>query len=88
MSFNVLVVPEDATKDRYVLEPVVRALVSLMAAIAVGLVPPEMDWTRIARVVERDPATAELYAELYAIYRDFHPATREQVHRLAAIQER
>ena len=28
MSFNVLVVPEDATRDRYVLEPVIRSLVT------------------------------------------------------------
>ena len=61
---------------------------ALMAAIAVGLVPPETDWTRIARVVEPDPSTKELYDELYAVYRDLYPATKEQVHRLAAIQER
>ena len=28
-----------------------------------------------------------LYDELYATYRDLYPATREQVHRLAAVQE-
>ena len=61
---------------------------ALMAAIAVGLVPAETDWTRIARVVEPDPGTAELYGELYSVYRDLYPATKEQVHRLAAIQER
>ena len=61
---------------------------ALMAAIAVGLVPPETDWTRIARVVQPDPATAELYGELYEVYRDLYPATKDAVHRLAAIQER
>ena len=60
---------------------------ALMAAIAVGLVPAGTDWTRTDHVVEPDPATKELYDELYAVYRDLYPATREQVHRLAAVQE-
>ena len=61
---------------------------ALMAAIAVGLVPPETDWTRTDHVVEPDPSTRELYEELYAVYRDLYPATKDTVHRLAAIQER
>ncbi len=61
---------------------------ALLAAIAVGLVPPDTDWARTATVVVPDPEHRDLYDELYAVYRDLYPATKEPVHRLARIQER
>jgi xylulokinase len=57
---------------------------ALLAAIGVGMVPPETDWAKIAREVKPDPRNRELYDELYATWRELYPATREQVHRLAA----
>jgi xylulokinase len=57
---------------------------ALLAAIGVGMVPPETDWAKIAREVKPDPRYRELYDELYATWRELYPATRDQVHRLAA----
>ena len=56
---------------------------ALMAAIAVGDVPPETDWTRIERTVVPDPAHAEVYARLLETYTRAYPAMRETMHRLA-----
>jgi xylulokinase len=36
--------------------------------------------------VEPDAGRAELYEELYALYRDLYPATRAHAHKLAALQ--
>ncbi|AMO61398.1 FGGY-family carbohydrate kinase [Mycolicibacterium phlei] len=58
---------------------------ALLAGIGAGLVPPETDWARIAREVTPDPANRELYDELYAVWRELYPATREQVHRLTTM---
>jgi len=59
-----------------------------LAAIAAGLVPPDTDWAQITTRVEPDSAKRALYDELYAIYAELYPATRAQVHSLAALQER
>ncbi len=56
---------------------------ALMAAIAVGDVSPETDWTRIERTVVPDPANAEVYAKLLETYTQAYPAMRETMHRLA-----
>jgi xylulokinase len=56
---------------------------ALLAAIGVGLVPPETDWTRIARELTPDPRNRGLYEDLYATWQELYPATRAQVHRLA-----
>jgi xylulokinase len=61
---------------------------ALLAAMGTGLVAPDTDWSRIADRVQPDLALRETYDELYAVYRDLYPATREQLHRLAALQER
>jgi xylulokinase len=58
---------------------------ALMAAIGVGLVAPETDWARIDHEIIPDPANRALYDELYAVWRELYPATRELVHRLGAI---
>ncbi|MFB1297019.1 FGGY-family carbohydrate kinase [Mycobacterium sp. pW049] len=57
---------------------------ALLAAIGVGLVPPETDWARIAHEITPDPRNRDLYDDLYTAWRELYPATREQVHRLAA----
>lgn len=56
---------------------------ALLAAIGVGLVPPDTDWAKIAREIKPDPRNRELYESLYATWRELYPATRDQVHRLA-----
>jgi xylulokinase len=59
-----------------------------MAAIGAGLVPPETNWARAGTTVIPDPAVRPLYDELFAQYTALYPATRDQVHALAVIQER
>jgi xylulokinase len=60
---------------------------ALLAARAVGLAEPDTDWTRISSTVEPDEENREVYDELYGIYRDLYPATRELSHRLAGMQK-
>lgn len=59
---------------------------ALMAAIATGAVPPGTDWTRMARMVEPDPESAEQYDILYDKYCQLYPATVGHMHALAKIQ--
>jgi xylulokinase len=61
---------------------------ALLAAIGVGLTGPETDWTVVEGTVEPDAASAAVYEETYAVYRDLYPATRSSVHRLAELQDR
>jgi xylulokinase len=58
---------------------------ALLAAIGVGLVPPDTDWANIAREIEPDPVNRSLYDDLYAAWRELYPGTRDPVHRLAAL---
>ncbi len=60
---------------------------ALMAAIGVGLVPPETDWARAGQVITPNSATRDLYDTLYRSYGDLYPATKDCVHLLAALQE-
>lgn len=60
---------------------------ALLAARAVGLADEDTDWCTIADTVEPDPSNRGLYDELYRVYRELYPATREQMHRLAEMQE-
>jgi len=60
---------------------------ALLAAIGAGLAAPGTDWSQVSAQIDPDPAHRELYDELYDAYCELYPATREQVHRLAAIQE-
>ncbi|MGZ5378288.1 MAG: FGGY-family carbohydrate kinase [Mycobacterium sp.] len=57
---------------------------ALLAAIGVGLVPPQTDWARIAREITPDPRNRDRYDELYGTWCELYPATRDQMHRLAA----
>ena len=56
---------------------------ALLAAIGVGLVPPDTDWAKIAREIKPDARNRHLYEGLYATWRELYPATRDHVHRLA-----
>jgi xylulokinase len=57
---------------------------ALLAAIGVGLVPRTTDWAKIAREIEPDARNRGLYDDLYGTWRELYPATKSQVHRLAA----
>jgi xylulokinase len=57
---------------------------ALLAAIGVGLVPPDTDWTKIAREIRPDPHNRALYENLYATWLELYPATKGLVHRLAS----
>ena len=59
---------------------------ALLAARSVGLVAPDADWSNIAATVEPEEGNREIYDELYGIYRDLYPATREASHALADLQ--
>jgi len=59
---------------------------ALLAARAVGLAEADTDWSRIVDSVEPDEANRDLYDELYGVYRELYPATREQMHGLAGLQ--
>jgi xylulokinase len=55
---------------------------ALLAAIGVGLVPPETDWTRLARVVEPNDELRSVYDDVYPRYPALYAATSEIVHQL------
>ena len=57
---------------------------ALLAGIGVGLLPADTDWATIEREITPDPRNRERYEELFATWAQLYPATREQVHRLAA----
>ncbi len=61
---------------------------ALMAAIGVGLVPPETSWMVEAATIVPDPSTRATYDELYAAYLELYPAVRPVLHTLAEHQER
>jgi xylulokinase len=55
---------------------------ALLAAIGVGLVPPDTDWAKIAREITPDAGNRALYEDLYGTWCELYPATRDLVHRL------
>jgi xylulokinase len=59
---------------------------ALLAARSVGLAEPDTDWSTISETVEPKQENREIYDELYGIYRELYPATREQMHYLADLQ--
>ncbi|MCW2810680.1 MAG: sugar kinase [Friedmanniella sp.] len=61
---------------------------ALLAAVGTGLVPADTDWTVIDREVQPDPGRQAAYAELYPIWRELYPATRDPMHRLGAWADR
>ena len=61
---------------------------ALLAAIGNGMVTPDTDWTSVAGTVIPDRAVGDVYGDLYETYTSLYPATLEQVHHLARLQER
>jgi xylulokinase len=59
---------------------------ALLAAIGVGLAPPDTDWSHTARLVEPDPEALAVYEELYDVYLQLYPATAAIAHRLGAVE--
>ena len=59
---------------------------ALLAARSVGLAEPDADWSTIAATVEPNEENTQVYDDLYRIYRELYPATREQMHDLADMQ--
>lgn len=60
---------------------------ALLAAIGAGLADPATDWSQPAEIVEPDQTLSGRYDELYAIYRELYPATRDAAHKLTVLQE-
>jgi xylulokinase len=60
---------------------------ALLAAIGTGLLPPETDWAVPGHLLSPNPSNRDVYDSMYEIYRSLYPASLEQVHRLAVIQE-
>jgi xylulokinase len=60
---------------------------ALLAARSIGLAKPDTDWSAISATVEPDEQNRAIYDELYRIYQDLYPATREASHALADLQE-
>ncbi|MFJ9707578.1 FGGY-family carbohydrate kinase [Streptomyces sp. NPDC101234] len=61
---------------------------TFFAALGAGLAGPDDidDWNPTVAVVEPDPGAGAVYDELYRLYLDLYPATREAAHALAARQ--
>lgn len=60
---------------------------ALLAAIGVGLVAPDTDWTQAGLEVRPDPASRDVYEQLYRAYGELYPAIRSITHQLAELQE-
>ena len=58
---------------------------ALLAAIGINLVAPETDWARIGYEITPDAANVALYDELYGVWRELYPATRNLVHQLGEL---
>jgi xylulokinase len=61
---------------------------ALLAAIGVGLVPPDTDWAKIASELTPEPAARDHYDELYRAWRELYPATKDVVHQLVAVDRK
>ena len=61
---------------------------ALLAAIGIGLVPPETDWAKIAWEITPGPADRMRYDDLYRTWRELYPATADVVHGLGEIDGR
>lgn len=60
---------------------------AFLAALASNLVQRGVQWNPITERVQPDSATQAVYNELYSVYRQLYPATLQQAHQLAALQE-
>jgi xylulokinase len=59
---------------------------AFLAGVATGLVDPGWRWARTRKVISPDPAAADRYARLYALYRRAYGDTAAISHELAATQ--
>ncbi|MFJ2770938.1 FGGY-family carbohydrate kinase [Streptomyces sp. NPDC087300] len=61
---------------------------AFLAAVGAGLAAPGdiAEWNPTVEVVAPDPAASAVYDELYGLYLDLYPATREAAHVLASRQ--
>ena len=60
---------------------------ALMAAIGNDLVPADTNWATVGDTVKPRSDNAETYDRLYDAYCSLYPATKEQLHLLARLQE-
>ncbi len=58
---------------------------ALLAAIGVGVIPPETDWATIAYEITPDPRNREMYDDLYQTWSQLYPATKDLVHDLVRL---
>jgi xylulokinase len=58
-----------------------------LAGVGAGRVAADATWNPVAARVEPDAGGAARYDPLYRVYRDLYPATREQTHALARLQD-
>jgi xylulokinase len=56
---------------------------ALLAAIGVGVVPPDTDWAKIAYEITPNPRNRDLYDDLYQTWSQLYPATKDLIHSLA-----
>lgn len=76
----------DELTERYGADEILSRCGSPLSRQAVGLSEADTDWSRISATVEPDAENREVHDDLYGIYRELYPATREQPHRLAEMQ--
>ncbi len=60
---------------------------ALLAGIATGVEAADTDWATNARTVAPERPLRATYDDLYDVFSDLYPATRQEMHRLAAAQE-
>jgi sugar (pentulose or hexulose) kinase len=61
---------------------------ALLAAIGVGLMPPDTDWSSTTSTVEPSAAAKGFYDELFTLYDDLYAETASTVHELAVLASR
>lgn len=61
---------------------------ALLAGIGSGILEPDTDWSSIAETIEPNPDNREVYDEMYELYKDLYPATRDTAHALSNLQTR
>ena len=60
---------------------------AMLAGVGAGLVAADARWNAPAETIQPNAQTHTRYDELYRVYRSLYPATREQAHAIARMQE-
>jgi hypothetical protein len=60
---------------------------AMLAGMGAGLVATDARWNAPGETLRPDARARARYDELYRVYRSLYPATREQAHALARVQE-